>query len=352
MKDRTENKRMVYLDLLRILAAFSVVMLHSAAQFWYTLDIHTCEWLVANSYDATFRFGVPVFVMISGALFLSPDYSLDLKRLYKRNIFRYLVIYILWSGLYGLWDMKGFPVGELGWKGCVRELIYGRYHLWFLPMIIGIYMLLPILKGWLRNAEKKNVQYFLLLFLVFQIGGETLRALTVTDELHYLLDEFRPEMVCGYIGYFVWGYYLVHVGVGRKVCRFFYIAAVPALICNVVLGDLLALRRGQAVGSLYDSFGVFTFLVVTAVFLGMKEFKKSEEWGTGSRKVIGELAADTLGVYLIHIGLLEGLQLLGLHSMTLPIVIGIPVMALVSFCLGILVSAFLRRIPVVGKYIC
>jgi surface polysaccharide O-acyltransferase-like enzyme len=120
----------------------------------------------------------------------------------------------------------------------------------------------------------------------------------------------------------------------------------------VVLGNLLALHRGQAVGSLYDSFGVFTFLVVTALFLWVQNSQKTKEWGTGSRRVIGELAADTLGVYLIHIGLLEGLKLWGLHSMTLPIVIGIPVMALVSSSLGMLVSAILRRIPVVGKYIC
>lgn len=352
MKDKTENKRMIPFDLLRILAAFSVVMLHSAAQFWYTLDIQTPQWLVANSYDAAFRFGVPIFVMISGALFLNPGYSLDVKKLYKHNILRFMVIYLLWSCLYGLWDIRGLSLADISWKDCVREMLYGRYHLWFLPMIIGIYMLLPILKGWLQNAGKKEVQYFLVLFLIFQIGTETLRALTVTEELHYLLDVFRPEMVCGYLGYFIWGYYLFHVGVEKKVRRYVYFAAVPALVCNVVLGNLLALHRGQAVGSLYDSFGVFTFLIVTALFLGAQEFLATRQWKAGSRKVIGELAADTLGVYLVHIGLMEGLKSFGIHSMTLPIVVGIPVHAFFCFGLGILLAALLRRIPLVGKYIC
>ena len=43
MEDRTERKRMVHYDLLRIAAAFSVVMLHSAAQFWNSLDIASLE---------------------------------------------------------------------------------------------------------------------------------------------------------------------------------------------------------------------------------------------------------------------------------------------------------------------
>ena len=48
-------------DLLRILAAFSVVILHISAQFWYDFDVTDFRWLTANSYDALFRFGVPVF---------------------------------------------------------------------------------------------------------------------------------------------------------------------------------------------------------------------------------------------------------------------------------------------------
>ena len=71
MEDRTERKRMVHYDLLRIAAAFSVVMLHSAAQFWNSLDIASLEWRIADGYNALSRFGVPIFVMISGAMLLS-----------------------------------------------------------------------------------------------------------------------------------------------------------------------------------------------------------------------------------------------------------------------------------------
>ena len=207
-----DNQRKIQYDLLRILAAFSVVMLHSAAQFWYDLDVRSAEWVIANSYNAVFRFGVPIFVMISGALFLDNGYRLNLKRLYIHNILRLVILYIVWSCIYGLYDCVGHGFSSLSYKEILREMLSGRYHLWFIPMIVGIYVLLPILKSWVEHTDKKTLQYFLTLFFVLQICSETLRAFLKTDELQYILDLAKIELACGYIGYFVWGYYIVHVG--------------------------------------------------------------------------------------------------------------------------------------------
>ena len=51
MKGKTNDNRMVHYDLLRILAAFSVVILHISAQFWYDFDVTDFRWLTANSYE-------------------------------------------------------------------------------------------------------------------------------------------------------------------------------------------------------------------------------------------------------------------------------------------------------------
>ncbi len=352
MSSNTEKKRIIHFDLLRIIAAFSVVMLHSAAQFWYSLDIYGEAWIVANSYDAVFRFGVPIFVMLSGALFLRKEYELDIRRLYKHNILRLVILYIVWSCIYGLWDSRFYDFGQIGIKPYIREVIGGRYHLWFLVMITGIYILLPVLKSWLEHAEKKNVQYFLLLFFILQIGGETLRALTVTDELHNLIDLTRIEMACSYIGYFVWGYYLTHVGISEKLCKVFYVCAVPSVVCNVLLGNYLAHRAGKPVGEIYDSFGIFTFIFVTALYLFTVNKVSRISFGDRSAGFIKEVSASTLGVYVMHIGLIEWLETRGIHNMLLPGMIGIPLYALICFMICSLTASVFRRIPLIGKYIC
>lgn len=352
MSDTKKRKRMMHYDLLRIVAAFSVVMLHSAAQFWYTLDIQSAEWIIANSYDAVFRFGVPIFVMISGAIFLDKNYILDIKRLYKHNIFRMVVLYVVWSCIYGLFDCRTFDLGAVGIKGMLRELLYGRYHLWFIPMLVGIYMLLPVLKSWVEHTEKKTIEYFLLLFLVWKIGRETMRALIVTDEIHYILDLVKLELACSYVGYFVWGYYLAHIGISAKLRKIVYRLVLPAVVMNIVLGNLLAWRKGEPVGDIYDSFGIFTFIIVTALFILALDKGSKLTFGEKGNRIIKELSADTLGVYLIHMLLIELLELFGIHSMMLPIAAGVPVLSVLVFVMSLAISAVLRRIPALGKYLC
>lgn len=347
-----KNVRKYSYDILRILAAFSVVMLHSAAQFWYDLDVKSSEWIIANSYDSVFRFGVPVFVMLSGAIFLDWEYKLDVKRLYLHNILRLMLLYIVWSCAYGLLDCTRFGVGTLQLPDVIREMLNGRYHLWYLPMIVGIYMLLPILQSWIKNAEQKNIEYFLLLFFLLQIGRQTIRAVTKRDEISFILNLADVDMVCGYIGYFVWGYYLIHIGISAKLRKILYIMFVPSVLLNVVLGNLLAWKAGAPVAEIYDSFGLFTFIMVTVMFDFITSKGKCLSFGTGSGKLLKEISTDTLGVYLMHLGVMEILQSKGIHSMSLPNVVGIPLYAVGCFLICLVIAGLLRRIPVIGRYLC
>ena len=352
MNEKPIRNRMLHYDLLRILAAFSVVMLHSAAQHWYTVDLYSKEWVIANSYDAVFRFGVPIFVMISGALFLNPEYRLDIRHLYKHNILRYVVLYMVWSCLYGLWDARNYQFAEIGWKPYFREMLQGSYHLWFLPMLIGIYIILPILRTWVHHADEKNLRYFIGLFLVLHIGRETLRAVTVTDELHYVLDLIDIEMVCGYVGYFVWGYYLAHVGLPQRLQKWIYICFLPAILANVLLSNGLSFHYGKPMVVIYDSFGVFTFIVVTGLFLFAQNVWAKKKFSDKSRAIIEEVSASTLGIYVMHIGLIDILGIYGIDSMMVPNIIGIPLLSIICFVICMVLAMILRRIPVLGKFIC
>lgn len=343
---------MVHYDLLRILAAFSVVMLHVSAQFWYNTPVTDLRWLTANSYDALSRFGVPVFVMISGALFLPGPQKTDMKRLYAHNILRLLSLFIIWSCLYGLLDCWHYGFQNLTARNIFQEMLDGRFHLWYLPMQLGIYMLLPILRIWVQNADRKNIQYFLLLFLIFQVGSETASALFPRGEIEYAASLIRPYMVCGYLGYFILGYYIAHYGIDQEYHRYIYAIGFVSAFCNVFLDNALSLRKGEPLGAIYDSFGVFTFAVSAALFLFFTAKVSRHSFGPKTRKLINELSRDTLGVYILHLGLIERLEFIGIHSMMLPNVIGIPLFTIFCFLICSLLAAILRRIPVVGKYLC
>ena len=121
-----------------------------------------------NFYDSIVRWGVPVFVMISGCLFLSGNSTL--KKIYQKNIFRIARAFVFWSIVYTIYyyvDKVFILKKEVALTTVVAHIILGHYHLWFLYMITGIYMILPFLK---RIASSKFLtKNFLILAFIFAI---------------------------------------------------------------------------------------------------------------------------------------------------------------------------------------
>ena len=348
---QSEERPYIHYELLRIFAAFSVVVLHAAAQSWYHLPIESGEWFIANAYDALFRFGVPVFVMISGALFLGRDKAIDIKRLYSRNILRMVVIYVVWSFVYS-WYSKDFDPGVLNVKDVVRMILDSSYHLWFLPMLVGLYILLPVLHSWVRSAGKANIEYLLAGFVILQIGRETIKALTISDEVHTLLDIGHVDMMCGYVGYFVLGHYIANIGIPRKWHKWIYIGCMPALAGSIMASYFMSLRLKTPTATAYDSFSFFTFLVSVAVFLAFTAHKEGLTRGIKCHGLVRELSADTFGAYLVHLLVMYILNENGIHSRMYYNFFGIPVLSVMVFVISMATAALLRRIPVIGRYIC
>ena len=94
------QERTIYFDYLRVFATFSVIILHIASSNWSLIDVNGFDWFVFNFIDSIVRWGVPVFVMISGALFLDRD--IPIRKIYSKYVFRMIVSYIVWSIIYAL----------------------------------------------------------------------------------------------------------------------------------------------------------------------------------------------------------------------------------------------------------
>lgn len=353
-KNHGEN-RIIYYDLLRILSCFSVIMLHSASQHWYSLPVSDPSWIVANSYDAMSRFGVPVFTMISGALFLDPKRELSLKQLYVHNILRLAIVYLVWSTIYFCWNILQSPVQLNGMSvGMILyTIISGKYHLWYLRMLIGLYVLLPILRTWLHSAAERQVQYFLMLFFLLQIGKQTIVALDPPFLLEGFLNLVELDMVQSYLGYFVLGYYMAHIGVRKRMHKYIYLGGVFGLGGAVLCSSLLSVRKGSALPGVFDSFSLFTFLVSVALFLFGKEVLSRWSPGSVGVGIIKELSSCTLGIYLSHLLVMEMLiYYFGIDSMSVNNLAGIPLLSLVCFGICLILTFLLRRIPYIKRYVC
>ena len=99
------------------------MVLHVAAREWHDTDIRTAEWAAMNFYDSIVRWAVPVFTMISGALFLSKD--IPVRKIYSKYIFRIFTAFLFWSLLYAV---HGY-IKDRDIMKAAGHFLKGHYHL-------------------------------------------------------------------------------------------------------------------------------------------------------------------------------------------------------------------------------
>lgn len=74
-----EKNRILYLDYLRIISMVGVIIGHVVMQKWFDINVNSFEWTNLTIIDTFVRPVVPIFIMISGVLFLDNDKPLDIK---------------------------------------------------------------------------------------------------------------------------------------------------------------------------------------------------------------------------------------------------------------------------------
>ncbi|MCR5755321.1 MAG: acyltransferase family protein, partial [Acetatifactor sp.] len=300
--------------------------------------VGTIEFQVVSFANSVARMGVPVFVMVSGAIFLNPNKEVSTKKIWTHTIFRLIVAYLVWAIAYDAGNMWNALFVEHSLSRMVNIWLDAPYHFWFIPMIIGLYTLVPVLRSWLRNAQQKEVQYLLTLYFLVQILRETLRVFFQGETAGYIYDFWRMDVISNYVGYYILGYYLATYELSDKVKKGLYAIAFPCVIAGYWVSD---------------PFMLFTFVPVVALFTFC-----GEVFGPGKRQLPGAaeallsgLAKDTLGIYLMHLLLVTKVNEIWMEPLTVNLVWKTIIVTLVSFAGSGIITGILRRIPVVGRYL-
>ena len=193
---KSKKERIFYLDELRALAILLVILCHAAQFFPPAMDYSSLP--VSLSYISVGRIGVPLFLMISGALLLGKDYSLS--SFFKRRFSRVIIPVIFWKII----AIIGFLI-FFGWvlKDFVQFTEDYLKISWFIYTIIGLYLLMPIYNSFVKEHGPRGAGYFLLIWFCAMILFSF--DLRFEKTFYYLWDS-----VGTYIGYPVLGYYLAN----------------------------------------------------------------------------------------------------------------------------------------------
>lgn len=180
------KERVAYIDNLRCFACLMVVLDHTVIvgyKFLYAefsnnfMNYHRVIKCLSVLLWEISRFGVPMFCMLSGSLIIRKDFANKerIKIFYNNNIFPLVTINYIWIVIYWvisyIYTYVGVDYVYNGseWDFSIKEFVYellwihrGHYaNIWFIPMIVGMYLFMPIVAEAIKNICEINIRYLL-----------------------------------------------------------------------------------------------------------------------------------------------------------------------------------------------
>lgn len=343
-----QQHRIHYLDALRIIAICAIVLLHVAGSYWYELPVDGSDWNVVNVYDCITRWGVPLFVMISGALFLDPDRPQPLRKIWCKNILHIVVLIVVWGFIYALLYHRPESFTPDALASFLKESLFGPQHLWFLFMLIGLYILVPILRA--VTANETALTTFVVLGIVVNIVLPLCflwDALSVVEDLYQML---LIQMPLGYSFCFVLGYYLASHDLPRWSRILIYLLGIVGLIAACVSTSVVS-NEGGSVDPVFISRSCFFIPAAAALFILFRQLFSKHDFSEETLSLLYQCSSCTLGVYVVHIIVLKTFFMFGMSAVAIDPLVGVPSMALAAIVVSFVLTWILKCIPYVNRIV-
>ena len=311
------------IDALRIMSAFAVILVHiNALKFFdYKNPPSGMNYWIESIFNLITRFSVPCFIMISGALLLSNNNNKNFKNFYKKSCKSIVLPYIIALVCYTLGffiknvmihgDIKGFLGGAI-------QFSYG--NLWFMPMIIGLYLMVPIL---IRVKDSLNFNVFTNLTILLVIWA-CISAITSSYRVPYSIG-----VVFSYLSYFLLGYVLFQQRTLEKIEKITYGGAIVILL----IATVIVRSRGF---NIYERQPYIAFFSPVVVVYSCYLFRLMQ-----SIKIkinLTKLSELTYFVYLVHTAVYLGVNKIisdfNFHSDIFEIIINFVISSIIIFIIA------------------
>ena len=351
---KTLDGRLVYADLLRTAATLAVIVLHISAAQIENVPVTSSAFEVLTVYNALSHWCVPVFVMLSGMFLLDPKHGMSPGKLFFHHILRILAALVVWAAVYAVAGSL-FSGGGIHWGAVCPALYHAllggtHYHLWFLYMIIGLYLVTPVLRAFVRGASQADFRWFFLLVLIFAWVLPTLLRLRPSQTISRYVGYLDIHVVMGYVGYYVLGYYLKAFTLSRPAEFAVYLLGLAGAAVTVGGSLVRARLLGQFSYTFYnyDSPNIAFFSIAVFVLfryvLGVSDERSR-------RQRISGVARISFGIYLVHDLFIMLLRHFGLTALSFNPILAVPVLSCAVFLCSFAAAWLLSKLPFVGRYL-
>ena len=285
-----KTKYLPVFDYIRMLALFLVVLVHTQPFIVeQTFDIH--NWVLYLIFFLG-KLGVPLFVMISGALLLGKVESN--KTFFSKRLKRIILPWIFWSiALFvcGLQLPSSFSLVNLFKRG----LIIFLSDYWFMPMLVGLYVLTPLFRKIVSSTA--NFSY---IFLVWFGVVSILPALFLGELFPGSSSAGLLNLTISFAGYYLLGFWLWQQKNQLFNSTWLVVSVIASATCYLLIAQLTKTDPNRLFFSLQDYFSPAIVIGSVSMFLLFIKNHQAKQLGP-SKNILQRLGRMTYGVFLSHI---------------------------------------------------
>lgn len=352
-KNFQENKRILWVDWLKVVAIISVLFVHLSSQYLCDSNLFKAPWYQGLFFESLGRAGIVLFIMASGYLILQKKQQI---MVIPRRLKRIFIPFTFWLVVYGI--VKVLVKGELGSNWNIINLLQFIFNgfldptivsvqFWFVYMIMGLYLFSPILSNWIHNSNISEIEYFLGIWIIISIINLFNLNLLILDYLMFFT---------GVIGYFILGYYLT-----IKQSKYLYNRKFGLLL--FILGTLLCFF-GTLVTSYFSGNQSFLFiqlcdLTPNALLQGVGLFiiiKNTDfknlfgKYNSLINNIAIKISLTSYGIYLSNILFIKFLEKVGIFTNNGLLLIKIPFYLIVTLIISGLFILLMNKLPVLNYF--
>lgn len=343
------NNRIVYFDILNILAIIAVVSMHCNNIVHGNPMIRA--WNSSLFVDCIFYWAVPIFLMISGATLIKYRERYDTKTFFKKRFLKVLIPFVFWAIVMVIWKINTLQLDSnqfLNIKQWINAIFNNQeeYTYYFMFDILGIYLTMPLLSLLAKEENRTTLWFTVLLYFIFNA--------TLTNILPLMGITYNNSLtvqVGGYVIYVLLGYLLSTQDLTKKQKIILYISAIAGMIYRYVITFVLSKQSGQVEKIVWGYCSWHCVLLASAVFVFVKGLKINNIIKNNSKltKIIAEIASCSFGIYLIHqIIMYYIIKLLNIDVVTVQWrTMGI----IATYLCSLIIVFILKKIPIARKLV-
>lgn len=279
------RERDLNVDLLRVFACLCVIVIHVSGPLLQKTEINTFYFLSNLILDSFSRVAVPLFVMISGRYLLKADFTFNVNK-YNKSIIRILRPLLFWSIFYIILYIgyKIYRKESIDYHMILDNFIQGKpyFHLWYLFMIIGIYIIAPFINHMINILTKVQLKIAVWGLISFSFLHQLYNII-------YNVEDFWGIWFIDYIGYFILGY--LYKDKFYKNYNLF--------LLGYIISSLLIFLSSYFTYSLYKQLPFFNYnsiFVISSSFCIYSYFVNLKI----QKSFLIKYSETTFGIYLIH----------------------------------------------------